>query len=474
MAVVRSACVALMFALLVPLALEAQEQAKDAPPPLPKGIDVAMVASCQADLLALRGLAAPVVSFVPWPAARKSAFVDQILDREFPEGRAEPLGRLYEALGLLPRDYALRATLRDYLDTQKNPIYWDLQSKTVLVADLSETPEIMIGRNVFTQIGFALQDRQHDLVALHAKPLKAENDDALLAAKFLSEGEAQYLFVARFFKEAKNEDPDAVGKAIENMASVSRAETEARARKSIASMGEKGKALSDTMDKLARLPLFLYRRFVDPGLKGAVMIERIKKTGGWDAVDALWKEPPVSTTQALRPEKKLVAALREDPSTIELGDLSATFGAGWKRTVQTTVGELGLESLITEQLDAKRAKIAPGTRGDRAQAYVSGDRTAAVWHLVFGKPEWAELYAVTYTDILAHRFPEATTRTDERDGNKAMVFVHEDGSESAVTTHGTSVAIVVGCPSQSLDAVLAATLGATVTVSKEHPPLPPK
>ena len=56
-------------------------------------------------------------------------------------------------------------------------------------------------------------------------------------------------------------------------------------------------------DKLDQLPLFIYRRFIDPPIRGAAMVAALKKAGGWPAVELAWSDPPLSTAQALRPAK---------------------------------------------------------------------------------------------------------------------------------------------------------------------------
>jgi hypothetical protein len=107
-----------------------------------------------------------------------------------------------------------------------------------------------------------------------------------------------------------------------------------------------------------------------PYTDGASFVGLLYKTGGWPAVAGAYANPPRSTEQILHPEAYYGG---DEPQRVDLPDLGAQLGAGWKVVAEDTLGELYMRIYLEQSLaidDAIRA--GRGWGGDRYQ--VLGDK----------------------------------------------------------------------------------------------------
>jgi hypothetical protein len=82
-------------------------------------------------------------------------------------------------------------------------------------------------------------------------------------------------------------------------------------------------------------PAFLKDDFVFPYDQGLTFVQTIHDQGGWTAVDAVYKNPPVSTEQILHPE--LYPA--DIPIPVDLPDITSSLGEGWREVSRNQMGE---------------------------------------------------------------------------------------------------------------------------------------
>ncbi len=90
-----------------------------------------------------------------------------------------------------------------------------------------------------------------------------------------------------------------------------------------------GKALRDA-------PPIISESMIFPYFKGMVFCAKLANTGGWAAIDEVYKNPPLSTEQILHPEK--YRPKPDLPMTIDLGTLKP--GEGWKEVGRNVLGEM--------------------------------------------------------------------------------------------------------------------------------------
>jgi hypothetical protein len=159
---------------------------------------------------------------------------------------------------------------------------------------------------------------------------------------------------------------------------------------------------------LETVPPVLTIWFLFPYVAGQPFVDALRSAGGWDAVDAAYKDPPVSTEQIMHPEKYIE---RDDPTPVKLPDLKATLGTGWSVIDENTVGELQTAVLLanlkpgqglnmtTGSLDLPEAatNAAAGWDGDQYALWGKGDQEVLVWQSVWD----SEQDAVAFSRALA-------------------------------------------------------------------------
>jgi hypothetical protein len=120
---------------------------------------------------------------------------------------------------------------------------------------------------------------------------------------------------------------------------------------------------------LARTPAILLETSLFPYGAGATFVGALQGPGGTAAVNAAFKQLPVSTEQILHPDKY---AAGEGPVDVRLpADLAARFGTGWSVAARDTLGELQIRVWLK----------AGGLAGDLARAAADGwggDRAAVL------------------------------------------------------------------------------------------------
>jgi hypothetical protein len=102
----------------------------------------------------------------------------------------------------------------------------------------------------------------------------------------------------------------------------------------------------EALAALQRAPAYLRETALFPYQNGQAFVTGLLSSGGYDAIDAAYVDPPASTEQVLHPRKY---ALREAPVEVNLpADLATTVGAGWTEAGQDTLGEFILRLWLTQ------------------------------------------------------------------------------------------------------------------------------
>jgi len=135
-------------------------------------------------------------------------------------------------------------------------------------------------------------------------------------------------------------------------------------------------------------PAYLKKDFLFPYKQGMEFVQTLYDLGGYNAIDAAFKHPPVDTEQILHPD--LYPA--DLPKQVTLPDLLPALGAGWRELDRGNLGEwltyLMLSSSINVkfQLPDSQARLAAaGWGGDSLVAYRQGSTQSGVLAL---KSNW--------------------------------------------------------------------------------------
>jgi hypothetical protein len=133
-----------------------------------------------------------------------------------------------------------------------------------------------------------------------------------------------------------------------------------------------------------KAPLLIRETLLFPYTEGMALCMSLTRGGRWDRVDRAFRDPPVSTEQALHPEKYGVDGKdRDDPVAIAFADPAPLEAGDWELVKENTLGELQTEILLRDKLGrGASAAAAAGWDGDTYRVYrrKAGDgKTLLVW-----------------------------------------------------------------------------------------------
>ena len=302
--------------------------------------NAALYAKIEAQVVQLRGLqpTAPVTRDVLDEAGLR-AYLEKSFAEDNPAALVASTETLYKALLLMPQDASLHDLYIELLTSQVAGLYDDKTKQMYVVSKsgaIGPAEEVTYAH----EYTHALQDQHFGLrsVVGDAK----DQGDQTLARTTLVEGDATLLMSLW-----------------------------AQANLTPAELGQVATASDPASEAvLAKMPAILRETLLFPYTSGITLALGDYQRGGYGAVDDRFANPPDSTEQVLHPDK-LAAA--EKPVTVTFpGDLASRLGAGWKVSMQDTLGELQLGILLR---DAGGVTASTATA---AAAGWGGDRVALV------------------------------------------------------------------------------------------------
>ena len=277
------------------------------------------------------------------------------------EERTRQVQAAYIQLGLVPRGTDLNKGFAEFAEKEVAG-YYEHGSKTFFLLDHTAPDEV---RGVIAhELTHALEDQNYDLDSVSSR---AETADEATAETALIEGSAMVVMFAF----------------------LSREEGQKKARE------ELERTQSERAEQVGIAPTFTQRTLMLPYLLGFSFLLHGKP---WDwawgngvltsDIAKAYADPPRSTREILHPEQYWDAPSRLQREQLTLPDLSAALGKGWSRTIEGSIGELGLAVLTgsRNRLELPWALLpsrwtteaATGTVGDVYQHYVNGERSATV------------------------------------------------------------------------------------------------
>jgi hypothetical protein len=267
------------------------------------------------------------------------AHVRTILDRELGTPEAAAGERLLKALGLIPRDASIRALYEETLASQIAGQYDPDEQRMYII---SRTGRIGPNEQITYAHEFvhALQDQHFDLRAFIGE--ETDQSDRQAARSALVEGDATLLMT--YWAQA-HLTPQELAEVI-------------------------GSVDPDAQAILDRMPRIISESLLFPYQAGLNLVFAEQLAGGWDAVNAMFADPPASTEQVLHPEKYRA---REAPAVVTFpDDLAARLGDGWTVGAQDTLGEFVIELWLRDVGGLNRQVTQPAAAG------WGGDRVALV------------------------------------------------------------------------------------------------
>jgi hypothetical protein len=277
------------------------------------------------------------------------------LDSDVPARAVAATEDLYYALGLVDAAFDFRRATVSLLDQELAGLY-DPRDKTLYVdtalrgaqSDAAIAHELVHG----------LQDQHFDLGALTA--WRDDGSDARSAVQSLAEGDA----------------------------------TSAMLDVQLEQQGRSALDLSDSDladppeprdESAAGVPGVLLRSLLAPYVDGTRFVHRLRRAGGWKAVDAAWRNPPISTRELLEPNSWPDRAPPESIA-VPVGPVGGIVPVAY----HDVLGQQGLRVVLEEWNGTEVARAAArGWSGDRVAVFAEGDRRAAAVHTRFDTEEAA-------------------------------------------------------------------------------------
>ncbi len=418
---------ALLAGLALALAAGASPAAAQAPAPGRTDPALnALAAPLYAQLAALKGIALPGP---PPPVLLRTReenrrFIEQELDRRYSPARVESERKGMIAWGLIPANYDLRRLFVDLMQEQV-AAYYDPRAKVMVLGDWL-SPEQQQSA-LMHELVHALQDREIPLDQFISPD--PGRGDQLLARQALVEGEAVAL---TFELVLMSQGGDFA--SLPDLAPL----------REMISAGMSGPAVSVA-------PKFMRDLLVFPYIEGLRFVHEFRKRQPWSAISALYRDPPRSSSQILRPEKRL--ASREDPVPIALPDLRKELG-GAPPVAEDELGEFALSAGVGLHLGevAGRAAAA-GWRGDRYRVWEDQPgRFALAYLLMMSSEPAANSFALTYTTVFERRHPQLTRKgVPGRSG--AIVTWREGDRAFVVEKRGAEVLVLERMPAATADRI---------------------
>jgi hypothetical protein len=375
-------------------------------------------------------------------------FVRREIAKELPGERSRDVSAAYAHLGFLTRAIDIAAVEEQAMTTQAGA-YYDPAARAFFLVMVPDS-EMMLDTISAHELTHALQDQHFDLT----KYLPSDgslDDDAATARRFVAEGDAtlvMLLYAVHAFV-GDQLSPAIVSKLREQITAFAALDVDAlkaQSKAQSALLGGMDTEIQKSIDAMDDIPPIVLVPLLDAYMKGALVALTAYERGGWSGVDALYRDPPVSTEQVLHPDTKLFPR-REPPHRVTLAKTAEPSLA------DNVLGELQWRVYFELWKSPRAGEASGGWGGDRYTVTRRRDgrligRIATVWDTPADAQQFAEAYLAT----LALRFPGADIT------RPAAGIARPDGGRVFMRTVGPRVFVVDGADDAGvLDAMVRTT-----------------
>ena len=326
------------------------------------------------------------------------------------------------AFGLIPKDFRYREFMISLL-TEQVAGFYQAKTREFFLADWNDLE--LAKPVVVHELTHALQDQHFDLSRFEKWP--RGDGDRELAIQALIEGDATALMF-NYILRPQGLDVTRLPISLSTLNEIMSADP------------------NKTREKVfSSAPAAIRESLLFPYSYGAGFAQEMIRRQGWDGLSKAYSELPQSTEQIMHVEKYLS---HEAPVKIEMADLSARLGVGWKRLSTDINGEFGYFVILAEFIARKEAqRAAEGWGGDKCALYENartGDLVLvhlSAWDSTADADEFFKAYCTRVTK----RYPGvgAPTALSPRERSYAT----PDG-ETLVELKQNRVLIIEGMPSR--------------------------
>ena len=313
-------------------------------------------------------------------------------DQAYPRGQYARRSTAWDTIGVIPDGTSLRQAYENYGSSQVIGYYDTITGTLKFTGTDDPTPLERI--TLAHELTHAIDDQRFGLERLDQLGAACEDEDSA-AATALVEGNATFFMLRwaqRFLTPAQQ-----VQVGIEA-------------------------AQQDT--STAGIPEFIVDLQAFPYDQGMSFIQALDARGGLGEIDKAFENLPASTEQIIHPERYP----NDAPTPVNVPDLSAELGEGWKDLDVMTIGEEWLRIALGLRLDASQASdAAAGWDGGTYRAWSNGDASAVVLSTVWDTPEDATEFADAMDAWIADGDGSATV-LEPRGERVTVLFASDDAT----------------------------------------------
>jgi hypothetical protein len=177
---------------------------------------------------------------------------------------------------------------------------------------------------------------------------------------------------------------------------------------------------ADQAETPAYIPSYVLEVMAFPYLQGGEFVAALYQRGGFDAVNAAYDDPPLSTEQILHPEK-YYGPERDDPVAVELPDFTSALGDGWSEIDNDVIGELELRIMLRNNGAPTPELAAAGWGGGRYAFYMHDGSGLIVNRIAWDTPEDLTQFEDAFRATLSGMQEEGGIFTDDAGRYHALV-----------------------------------------------------
>lgn len=355
---------------------------------------------------ALRGLS--IMKPVPCSVQDQKAvqaFIEATIKRDLAPQKLEMEQTAFRAIGMIPDDYDYAKSLVQFLVSQLGGYYDPREKRFVMAAWLPLVTQETVAVHELTH---ALQD-QHYSLEKFLDP-KSDTSDRSLAHSALIEGDATAVMFDNE-KRQKGLPPLSAEKSIDSII-----------LQEVLGMNVGGQG--DVPDSLKAILVFPYT-------SGLRFVHSILRKGGYQALDAVYRDPPASSREILHPDEYLAHTVQlQIPAPHEVP------GAAQNRAPEYTdvLGEFSISSLFANSAKTrgKGVQAAVGWLGDRIAIFPkNSEGREVVWITRWQSEADATEFYETYRDFIQDRYG-VTVAHERKDLTPTKSVAIERASQSVV------------------------------------------
>ena len=346
------------------------------------------------------------------------------VEEEYSPEEARDEALLYAAFELMDADIDLYNLMIDLYSEQVAGFY-DPDTKEMYVVKGEGAPGALERMTYSHEYTHVLQDQHYDLKELgftdEEKDDADEDSEQQMAIRSLVEGDASLLMQQYAIQHFSADDIQEV-------------------------LSESATVETGVLDSA---PEIVQQSLLFPYEKGLIFAMTLFAKGGWEAVDAAYANPPLSTEQIIHPDHYPY----DVPDIVSLPALTDTLGAGWRMVDEDVLGEFALELYLKNHVDSDAAKTAAeGWGGDRYAVHWRDDESGFVLALrsAWDSASDAAEFFDTYTQFAEGRFGSGPTR---RDGDARLVWLGDDALLLARNAQDETL-VLIAPDEDTLNAVL--------------------